>query len=196
MAVDAFMELSGGEVKVEGETQDTTFKRPKAFEITSFSWGVGLSDPESDDDDDKKNNDGKAGSKKGSKLGRDRYQAIPTLEVELKPFTIKKPLDKASASLFFACCKKAGFSDATITFRKAGQEEPIVYLVLYFTELYVESFEIEMTPGESSGTASEETVGFLYGSCQIEYKPQLKEGRPVPAAPQKKGWDRKANAPK
>jgi type VI secretion system Hcp family effector len=201
MPVDGFMRLSGSKAHVLGETQDPRFggRREKlgGFEIFSFDWGVGLTGGDASDDTPAPAAAPAAGAKQSAAAKqsvapkKDKYQAVANMDVELKPFTVSKEVDLATPDLFLACCKKAPFETAQITFRKAGQEEPVKYMVFHFTKVYVQSLDLKLAPGESSDKGEEETVTFLYGSCQITYFPQLETG--APGSPKIKGWDREKN---
>jgi type VI secretion system Hcp family effector len=200
MPVDAFMKLSGSKAHVLGETQDPRFggKKEKlgGFEIFSFDWGVGLTGGDGSDATSAPAAAPAGGAKppagkQSAAPKKDKYQAVANMDVELKPFTITKGVDLSTPDLFLACCKKAPFETAHITFRKAGQEEPVRYMVFHFTKVYVDSIQLKLAPGESSDKGDEETVSFLYGSCQITYFPQLETG--APGSPKIKGWDREKN---
>jgi type VI secretion system Hcp family effector len=202
MPVDAFMRLSGSKAHVLGESFDHTHGGKKhalgAFEIFSFDWGVGLTGGDGSDTTPAPaaapaggTRQSQAAAKQPVAPKKDKYQAIANMDVELKPFTVTKEVDLATPDLFLACCKKAPFETAQITFRKAGQEEPVKYMVFHFTKVYVQSLDLKLAPGESSDKGGEETVTFLYGSCQITYHPQLESGSP--GSPKIKGWDREKN---
>ena len=123
MAFDTYLDIKG----VEGEATATGFE--KKIEIYSFSWGA--------------SNPTTVGSgSTGLSAGR----------VSVSGFNLMKKTEKASATLFLACCSGTHFPEATVTMRKAtGEQKP--FLVYKFTDVMVESIQWSgSTGGDDHGS--------------------------------------------
>src|SRR5689334_22758743 len=112
MAYDSFIKITG----IEGESQKENHKGE--IELMSFSWGA--SNPTS------------AAHGTGMSAGK----------VSISDFSIMKVTDKASPSLFKACCNGQTIDKATVTLQKStGGPTTEVYLEYDFTEVYVSSIQ-------------------------------------------------------
>jgi len=154
MAFDAFLQISGGAIAVEGETLDGDFSKLKAFEIKSFKIEV-------------KNPTSMGSSGGGAGTGK----------CQLEPFEIGKVTDNCSPSLFKTCATGQHYPTAILSVRKAGgggkSKTGSVYLKYTFNCVFVNSVSWS---GSSGDDLPEETVQFAYGSCTIEYTPQTAAG--------------------
>jgi len=156
MAFDAFLQITGGAIAVQGETLDTTFSKlkPPAFEIKSFKIEV-------------KNPTSMGSSGGGAGTGK----------CQLEPFEVGKTTDNCSPSLFKTCATGQHYDSAILSIRKAGgagaSTTGIVYLRYTFNCVFVNSVSWS---GSSGDDLPEETVQFAYGSVTIEYWPQSSKG--------------------
>ncbi len=146
MAFDAFIKIHG----VEGESIRKGHE--KEIEIYSFSWGA--------------SNPTTVGHGTGLTAGK----------VSVSSFNIMKKTDKASPSLFQACCIGKTFTDATVTLQKASGNaaSPIHFLTYKFKDVMVES--IQWSGASGGDDTPTESVSLAFGSVQIDYTPQGMEG--------------------
>jgi type VI secretion system secreted protein Hcp len=93
-------------------------------------------------------------------------------KVTLSNFTVSKKTDKSSVPLFLACCKGQHFADAEVTIRKAGGEQ-IEFLKYKFDTLFVEDISWSGGTGDDLPT---ELLSLAYGSVEMTYTPQKKDG--------------------
>ncbi len=148
MAFDTFLDLGD---KIKGESTAKGYEAK--IEIFSFSWGA--SSPVT------------IGSASGGISGG---------KVSISSFNVMKKTDKASASLFLACCTGDHIDKIIVTMRKAGGTAgQLPFLVYTFTTCMVESIQWS---GSSGGDDSPtESCSFAFGKCEIEYSIQDKTGK-------------------
>lgn len=106
--------------------------------------------------------------------------------VAISDFTVSKFTDSSSPKLFQACCSGTHFKDATLSIRKAGGSHPIDYLKYKFTELFVTKVDWGVQRYDETPT---ENVSFSFGSLEVIYTPQQKDGSKGAAIVA--GWDLK-----
>jgi type VI protein secretion system component Hcp len=194
MALDGFLELKRqGVAAVQGECRDRTFAVKKAMSIKSFEFGTELAPAAPpDEDDDQDDDDDERPRRQAPK--RSKPAAPPKNPTEFK-FSVTKEVDSATPQLFVAYCQHAAavatpFDTAIITLRKAGGPEPMIYLVLEFSKVFVTSFTINAGSGD---TLPEETIEFSFqNSVRFRYQPQTSAGH---GAANIKGWNKKDNVP-
>jgi len=143
MAVEMFMDIEG----VKGESQITGF----VDKIDIFSFSLGASNPTS------------VATGSGSGAGK----------VDISSMSIQKIVDKSTADLFKACCSGKHFTKGKLTVREAGGDKPVDYLVLDFTQLFVDSVS---WGGAAGGGKPSESVAFSFASIGITYKIQTATG--------------------
>lgn len=151
MAFDSFMYVTGGAVPAQGETQDSTYKSNKAWEIFSFSFGA--------------SNPSTIGS--GS-------TGLSAGKVSVSSFNIMKKTDNASPSLWATCCQGSFYDTATVILRKAGGKKPTVFLQINFKQVFVDS--IQWSGSSGGDDTPSESVSFSFGSVQVQYWPQKPDG--------------------
>jgi type VI secretion system secreted protein Hcp len=142
MGADIFGKI--GDIK--GESGDA--KHKDEIEILSYSWGVSQT--------------GTMAFGGGGGAGKANFQ----------DFNFMHYLDKASPVLLQRCASGEHIKEATITVRKAGQKEPLEYLVIKLSDILVSSVS-------SSGTgdaSTSESVTLNYAKVIVEYKPQKADG--------------------
>ena len=142
MGADIFGKI--GDIK--GESNDA--KHPGEIEILSYSWGVSQT--------------GTMSFGGGGGAGKANFQ----------DFNFMHYLDKASPVLLQRCATGEHIKEATITVRKAGQKEPLEYLIIKLSDILVSSVS-------SSGTgdaSTSESVTLNYAKVIVEYKPQKADG--------------------
>jgi len=142
MGADIFGKI--GDIK--GESNDA--KHKDEIEILSYSWGVSQT--------------GTMSFGGGGGAGKANFQ----------DFNFMHYLDKASPVLLQRCATGEHIKEATITVRKAGQKEPLEYLIIKLSDILVSSVS-------SSGTgdaSTSESVTLNYAKVIVEYKPQKADG--------------------
>jgi type VI secretion system secreted protein Hcp len=122
------------------------------MEIYSFSWGA--------------SNPTTVGS--GS-------QGLSGGKVSVSSFNFMKKSEKASATLFSACCTGQHYGSALVTMRKAGGTGgQQTFLTYEFTDCMVESIQWS---GSSGGDDSPtESVSMAFAKCKITYFGQKPDG--------------------
>jgi type VI secretion system secreted protein Hcp len=157
MAFDAFLKIQG----VEGESVRAGHE--KEIEIYSFSWGA--------------NNPTTVGHGTGLTAGK----------VSVSSFNIMKKTDKASPSLFQACCAGKTYGEATVTLQKASGDasNPIPFLKYSFKNVMVES--IQWSGSSGGDDTPTESLSLAFASVQIDYEPQSMPGES--GAPVSVKWD-------
>jgi type VI secretion system secreted protein Hcp len=140
MAGDTFFKI--GDIK--GESQDA--KHKDEIEVMSWSWGV--SQPGS------MSMGGGGGSGKAS----------------FSDLTFSHNVDKASANLLKACASGKHIPEATITSRKAGEDQQ-EYLIVKLSDVIITN----VSSGGSGGDVME-NVAMQFAKMELEYKPQKKDG--------------------
>lgn len=158
MAFDTFIDIAG----VVGESTAAGFEGKT--EIFSFSWGA--------------SNPTTVGS---------GTTGLSAGKVSISSFNVMKKTDKASTTLFAACCSGQHFDSATVTMRKAtgtsGKQQ--AFLVYTFTDVMVESIQWS---GSSGGDDSPtESISLAFAKVTIAYSIQGKDGKMSAAG--EASWD-------
>ena len=162
MSFDAYLKIKG----ITGESQTKGFE--KQIELLSFSWGasnpatIGM---------------GTGGGGAG--------------KVDLSSFSLMKRTDLASGPLFQACCAGKHFDEAVLTLRKAGGDAPLDFLVITFSEVYIDS--VQWSGSSGGDDVPTESVSFAYGKVKFTYTAQAPKG--TEAATAGGGWDIRAGTP-
>ncbi len=110
-------------------------------------------------------------------------------KVKHSDISFTKHFDKASISLWLACCTGQHFEEATLHCRKAGGEQE-VYLKIKLKDAIISHYSVG---GHSKGDLpimDEFTLNV--GSIEKEYKTQTSKGSVE--GPVKGGWNLKTNA--
>jgi len=149
MAVgDMFLKLDG----IEGES--AVAGHENEIDIESLSWGL--------------TNAGTGSYGGGSGAGR----------VDVADVSMMKLVDASSAKLQLACCAGTPISEAVITMRKAGGEDPLDYVVITLSDVMVSSFQISSTgPADSH----QESFSLNFSKVKYEYQKQKEDGSGEPA---------------
>ncbi|SRR5579883_6548 len=158
MAVEMFLDIDG----VEGESQAKDFVN----KMDIFNFSLGASNPSS------------VGTGSGSGAGK----------VSISSISVQKLVDKATAKLFLACCQGKHFAKGKLTVREAGGDTPVDYLVLDFTQLFVDSIS---WGGASGGGKPSESLSFSFASIKFTYQEQQSAGSGQKAG--EAGWDIQKN---
>ncbi len=134
---------------IEGESQDS--KHKNQIEMHSWSWGV--------------SNTGSAHSGPGSGAGKSTAQ----------DFHFVMSVSKASPKFMLACASGEHFDGQKVTVyaRKAGKQQQ-EYLTWKFTDVLISSYQ---TGGSGSADIlPTDQISFNFAKCEVEYKPQNKDG--------------------
>jgi len=129
---------------IVGESSDP--KRPGYCDVSQWSWGI--------------------------VSPRDHASGLPTGKRQHKPFTITKPIDKASPLLFKACCNGTHIPEVKMELMRpsptGGME---MYAVITLTDVTVASFQIAGTPdGTRAGETTEyESISLTYQKIEFLY---------------------------
>jgi type VI secretion system secreted protein Hcp len=139
MGLDIFAKIAG----IPGESLDAGHK--DEIEVLSFSWGVThpVSTPVMG----------------GGSASRATFRDL----------TFVHKIDKASPLLLQACADGKHIQEATISCRKAGQQD---YLVVKLNDIIVTG----VTAGAASDQAGSETVSLVFGRMDFQYMPQKADG--------------------
>lgn len=173
MAFDAFgfFDAPGGKSKqkVEGETQDSDYKKQGAFEILSFEVGA-------------ENNINIGSITQGGGAGKATF----------KELNLTKKTDTASCELFAKLCNGTHFQDMTIDLRRSSGDTKsgVVFLRWHFKLVMVQ--DISWT-GSDGDDVCEETVVLQYGSMKVEYTPQKITGEADASNKKSAEWSRVLN---
>ena len=143
MAVEMFLDID----TVPGESLVKGFEA----KIDIFSFSLGASNPSS------------VATGGGSGAGK----------VDISSMSIQKVVDKATPKLFQACCKGTHFAKGTLTVREAGGDAPVPYLVLDFTQIFIDSVS---WGGAAGGGKPSESLAFSFASIKITYMIQTAKG--------------------
>jgi type VI secretion system secreted protein Hcp len=167
MAFDAYIQIDG----IPGEALDE--KHKDWIEVLGYQYGAT-----------------QATSATASSSG-----GASSERVALSDFTIRKPVDKASAKLFEACCKGTHISKLKLNVNRAGGDK-VTYLVIDMEEVVVSS--VNFVAGGSQGEDKEvsdlptEEIKFNFARIKTTYTQQNRTdgqgGGNVVG-----GWDRTAN---
>ena len=153
-----FPEIDG----VKGESKDKT--HAKQIDVLSWSWGM--------------SNHGKTHVGSGGGSGK----------VNVQDVSLTKYVDSSSPNLMLACCNGEHFDSAVLTVRKAGGKEPVEYVQIKMTEVFITSVSTGGSEGEERLT---ENVSLNFAKVELDYIPQDDKGRPGTKMPF--GWDIAAN---
>jgi type VI secretion system secreted protein Hcp len=165
MAYDAFLKIDG----VTGEATQAGHKGE--IQISSFSLGA--------------SNPTNIGIGSGHSSGK----------VTLSDFSITKPTDSSSPTLFKNCCGGKPYTKVTAAIQKSTGAGGGAFLTYDFTNVYVTSVSWAGTGGAGGGghDTPHETVTFTFEKVQITYKSQKSDGSL--GAPLMAGWDLIGNQP-
>jgi len=158
MAVEMFLDID----TVQGESQAKSFEN----KIDIFSFSLGASNPTS------------VSTGSGSGAGK----------VSISSMSIQKVVDKSSAKLFLACCQGKHFPKGKLTVREAGGDAPVEYLVMDFTQIFVDSIS---WGGASGGEKPSESLSFSFASIKMTYQEQKAAGSGEKSG--EAGWDLQKN---
>lgn len=168
MAFDAYIQIDG----IPGEALDE--KHKDWVEVLGFQYGAV-----------------QATSATASSSG-----GASSERVALSDFTIRKPVDKASAKLFEACCKGTHISKVKLNVNRAGGDK-VTYLVIDLEEVVVSSVNF-IAGGAQAADDKEvsdlptEEIKFNFARIKTTYTQQNRTdgqgGGNVVG-----GWDRTAN---
>lgn len=155
---DAFLKIDG----VEGESEDS--KHKNEIEVMSYSFGASNA----------------SSMAKGGGGG--------TGKAEVHDFMFTFTHGKASPKLFEFCLNGKHIPKAVLTNRKAGGDDPLEFLKLTLSDVFVTNYVAagsggEVLPGDHA------TLSFT--KIEHEYKPQTATG--TGGGQVKMGWDQKAN---
>jgi type VI secretion system secreted protein Hcp len=145
MAVDMFLKLAG----CKGEAQDK--KHKEEIDVLAWSWGMSQS--------------GTMHTGGGGGGGK----------VSVQDISLTKYIDKASPVLMQYCSVGKQFTDAVLTVRKAGGDNPLEYLVLTMKDVIVTSLSTGGSGGEDRLT---ENVCLNFSQYKVEYQQQKPDGSP------------------
>jgi type VI secretion system secreted protein Hcp len=154
MAVEMFLTIKG----VTGEAQAKGF----TGWIDIFSYSVGASNPTT------------VGTGTGSGAGK----------VDISSFSIQKTIDSATPSLFLNCASGKHFATAQLKVREAGGDAPVEFLVIDFTQVFIDSIS---WGGSSGGGKPSESVSFSMATIKFTYTAQSATG--TGAGPVPFGWN-------
>ena len=143
MAVDIFLNIP----KITGESTDKQF----AGQIDVVDWKWGMSQA------------GSAGSGTGSGTGK----------VNINDLTLTKYVDKATPALMAACCAGTAYGPVTLTMRKAGGTNPLVYLVITLGNVTISGHGHTTSSTDDRQT---ESVTLHFGTVKVDYTPQNADG--------------------
>ena len=143
MAVDMFIKMDD----FGGESKDKFHKGE--IEVLSFSWGVTQS--------------GSLSHGGGGGEGKASFQDLH----------FSSYLQKSSPRLFLACASGEHIKEATITVRKAGQNQDFYKMTL--SEVLVSSFQQGASEGDHDDAPIEQ-VSLNFAKFHIEYRPQDEKG--------------------
>jgi type VI secretion system secreted protein Hcp len=129
---------------IQGESQDD--KHKDEIEVLSWSWGV-------------------------SQSGTIVHGGGGAGKASFRDFNFTHYVDKASPVLMTACATGEHIKDATITVRKAGEDEQ-EYLVIQMTDILVTS----VSTSGSEGDTPMEAVALAFAKVDLEYTPQKSDG--------------------
>ena len=157
---DYFLKLDG----IKGESTDS--KHKGEIEIESFSWG--------------ETNTGSFSSAPGAGGG--------TGKVSFQDLHLTKLADISSTNLMYHCASGKHITEATLTVRKAGEQQQEYYKVK-LSDVLVSSYQ---SGGHSGGELiPTDQFSLNFAKIQFEYYPQDAKGKL--GSPEKAGWDLKAN---
>ena len=157
MAVDMFLKIDG----IKGESKDS--KHADQIEIMSYSWGLSQT--------------GTMAFGGGGGAGK----------VQFQDFHFTNAISRASPLLFLKCATGEHIKEATLTARKAGEEQQD-FLIIKMNDVLISSYQ---SGGSSGGDLPTEQVSMNYAKIEYSYKPQKPDGSLDAAI--SAGWDLKKN---
>ena len=144
-AVDMFLKIDG----IAGESMDDAHK--DEIDVLSWSWGMTQS-----------------GTTHTGTTGG-------TGKVSVQDLELTKYVDKSSPSLMLNCANGRHVSEAILTVRKAGGENPVEFLVITLTEVLVSSVSIDANSADDRLT---ENVTLNFAKVNVEYTATDPTGKP------------------
>jgi len=148
MAVDYFMKLAD----IDGESADS--KHSKEIDVLAWSWGM--------------SNAGSAHSSSGMGTGK----------VNVQDLSFTHYVDVASTKLMNSCATGDHIDSAILTCRKAGGKDPLEYLKVTLTSVFVTSLSTGGSQGDERQT---ENVTLNFAKVKVEYFTQDDKGGGKPA---------------
>jgi type VI secretion system secreted protein Hcp len=114
---------------------------------------------------------------------------LSATKVSLSGFTVTRPTDKASPSIFVRCCAGEHFGKASVALQKAtGDTTGEIYLRYDFKKVFL----TDIAWADNGEDTPTERLTFAYEEIKISYKPQASDGglRPQIVG----GWNQALNA--
>ena len=133
---------------IKGESADA--KHKDEIEVLSFSWGV---------------TNTLSASAGGGGAGKATFQDL----------SIVHRIDKASPQLLLACATGKHLPEATITHRKAGEDQQ-EYLIVKMNDVIITG--VVHSGNADQQDATSETVSIAFAKVEFEYTPQKQDGSP------------------
>jgi type VI secretion system secreted protein Hcp len=155
--VDYFLKIDG----IEGESADA--KHKNEIDVESWSWG--------------QTNSGSEHFGSGGGAGK----------VAMQDFHFTMKANKASPKLMLAGANGQHISKATLTCRKAGEDQQ-EYLVITLSDNLVSSYQ---TGGSAGDIIPTDQISLNFGKIEFDYKAQDEKGKL--GASIKAGWNIKEN---
>ena len=143
MAVDMFLKLEG----CKGESQDKVHK--DEIDVLAWSWGMSQS--------------GTMHTGGGGGAGK----------VNVQDLSVTKWVDKSSPVLMQYCSIGKQFTEALLTVRKAGGDDPLEYILITMKDVIVTSVSTGGSGGEDRLT---ENCSLNFSQYKVEYQPQKPDG--------------------
>lgn len=153
-AVDYFLKIDG----IEGESKDS--KHKDEIEILSYSWGLSQS--------------GTFSLGGGGGAGK----------VQFQDFHFTSSVSKASPLLFLGCATGEHIKEATLTARRAGEQQQ-EFLVIKMNDILISSYQ---SGGDAVPT---DQFSLNFAKVLYSYTPQDETGKPGETVTA--GWDLKTN---
>lgn len=157
MAVDMFLKIT----EIPGESRDD--KHKGEIDVFSFSWALSQS--------------ASAAGGGGGGAGKSEFQ----------DFSFAMPVSKASPKLFLACASGQYLQEATLTVRKAGEQQ-VEFLVYKLSDCLVSTYQ---EGGDSGSDLPVDAFSLNFAKIEVSYKEQDSKGGV--GAETKAGWDLKQN---
>ncbi len=155
---DAFLKIDG----VEGESEDS--KHKKEIEVLSFHFGA--------------SNASSMGMGGGGGTGK----------ADVHDLSFSFTHGSASPKLFEFCCNGKHIPKAILTNRKAGGDDPLEFLKITLSDVFVTSYN---AAGSTGADLPIDQATLSFTKIEHEYKPQTATG--TGGGQVKMGWDVKAN---
>jgi type VI secretion system secreted protein Hcp len=159
MAIDIFLKLDG----LPGESRDRV--HADEIDVQSYSWGLANT-----------LSIGTAGG--GAGAGKASFQDL----------NYTSATHKSSPKLMAACALGRRIDTAVLTVRRSGGGNPVDFLKITLTDVFVASYNQAAAEG---GDSVVEDVSLAFVKIQFSYAEQRPDG--TLATPVVEGWDRAAN---